>query len=185
MHPKLFLNRRHKTPVHFVLWVKGDENMQLQDSSDIRRALELYSPLVYRLAYSRTGSHADAEDVCQEVFMSLVRKNPDFETEENRRAWLIRATMNRAASLWRTPWKKRVALGDDSAQHRSAVRQDEALADALESLSGDDRALIQLHYYEGFKSDEIAAMLGRKPATVRTQLMRARNRLKKQLTEEV
>ena len=159
--------------------------MQLQNSADIRRVLELYSPLVYRLAYSRTGSHSDAEDVCQDVFLSLVRKNPEFETEENRRAWLIRVTLNRAASLWRTPWKKRVSLGDDSARHRAAAFRDEALADALASLSGDDRALIQLYYFEGFKTDEIAAMLGRRHATVRTQLMRARKHLKAQLTEEV
>jgi len=159
--------------------------MQLRSSTDVRRAIELYSPLVYRLAYVRTGSPADAEDVCQEVFLTLARKNPDFEAEENRRAWLIRVTVNRAASLWRTPWKKRVVLGDDSARHRAEIPHDEALTDALAALSGDDRALIQLHYFEGFQTDEIAAMLDRRPATVRTQLMRARKRLKAQLTEEV
>lgn len=159
--------------------------MQLLNSMDVRRVVELYTPLVYRLAYARTGSHADAEDVCQEVFLALARKNPDFEAEENRRAWLIRVTVNRAASLWRTPWKRHVTLGDDSARHRAEVLYDSELADALAALSGDDRALIQLHYFEGFKTDEIAAMLGRKHATVRTQLMRARKRLKAQLSEEV
>ena len=159
--------------------------MQLRSSTDVRRVIELYTPLVSRLAYARTGSHADAEDLCQEVFLTLARKNPEFETEENRRAWLIRVTVNRAASLWRTPWKKRVVLGDESARHRAEVVQDEALADALATLSGNDRTLIQLHYYEGFQTDEIAAMLDRRPATVRTQLMRARKRLRAQLTEEV
>lgn len=159
--------------------------MQLLNSMDVRRVVELYTPLVYRLAYARTGSHADAEDVCQDVFLTLARKNPDFETEENRRAWLIRVTINRAASLWRTPWKRRVTLGDESARHRTVAPIDSDLADALSALSGDDRALIQLHYYEGFKTEEIAAMLGRKHATVRTQLMRARKRLKAQLMEEV
>ena len=159
--------------------------MQLRTNADVRRVVELYTPLVYRLAYARTGSHADAEDVCQDVFLTLARKNPDFETEDNRRAWLIRVTINRAASLWRTPWKKRVVLGDDSALHRAEIVQDEALADALATLSGDDRTLIHLYYYEGFQTDEIAAMLDRRPATVRTQLMRARKRLRAQLTEEV
>ena len=159
--------------------------MQLRGSADVRRVMELYTPLIYRLAYARTGNHSDAEDVCQEVFLSLARKNPDFAAEENRRAWLIRATLNRAASLWRTPWKRRVALGDDSARHRADVNPDEALADALAALSGDDRALIHLFYFEGFKTEEIATLLGRKPATVRTQLLRARRRLKAQLTEEV
>lgn len=159
--------------------------MQMLSGMDVRRVVELYTPLVYRLAYARTGSHADAEDVCQDVFLTLARKNPDFDTEENRRAWLIRVTINRAASLWRTPWKRRVTLGDESARHRAEASSDPALADALSSLPGDDRALIHLHYFEGFKTEEIADMLGRRPATVRTQLMRARNRLKSLLTEEV
>lgn len=159
--------------------------MQLCSNSDVRQVMDLYTPLVYRLAYARTGSHADAEDVCQDVFLTLARKNPDFETEDNRRAWLIRVTINRAASLWRTPWKKRVVLGDDSALYRAEIAQDEGLADALATLSGDDRTLIHLYYYEGFQTDEIAAMLDRRPATVRTQLMRARKRLRAQLTEEV
>ena len=75
-----------------------------------------------------------------------------------------------------------MVLGDDSTRHHAALSHDESLADALAALSGDDRALIQLHYFEGFQTDEIAAMLGRRPATVRTQLMRARKRLKTQLT---
>ena len=159
--------------------------MRLRGSLDIRRVMELYAPLVYRLAYARTGSHSDAEDICQEVLLTLVRKNPDFETEENRRAWLIRLTLNRTNTLWRTAWRRRVVPGDESAQHAAAPAGDEALADALSALSGDDRALLTLHYFEGYKTDEIARMLNRRPATVRTQLMRARKRLKDQLTEEV
>lgn len=157
--------------------------MQLRSSVDVRRVMELYTPLVYRLAYARTGSHSDAEDICQEVFLTLARKNPDFEKEENRRAWLIRITVNRANSLWRTPWKRRVVLNDDSLKQYAEAPCDSTLADALAELRGDDRMLLQLHYFEGFKTDEIAAMLGRNPGTVRTQLMRARKRLKDNLEE--
>lgn len=158
--------------------------MQLNNSMDVRRVVELYTPLVYRLAYARTGNHADAEDICQDVFLTLARKNPSFEAEENRRAWLIRVTINRTASLWRTPWKRRVTLGDEPARHCASNPQDTQLADALAVLSKDDRTLIQLYYFEGFKTDEIAVLLGRRHATVRTQLMRARKRLKAQLFSE-
>lgn len=159
--------------------------MRLRGSLDIRRVMELYAPMVYRLAYARTGSHSDAEDICQEVFLALARKNPEFEKEDNRRAWLIRATVNRANSLWRTPWRRRVVLDERPAQLYSAPPRDAALSDALTQLPGDDRMLLHLYYFEGFKTDEIADMLSRKPATVRTQLMRARKRLKAELTEEV
>ncbi len=158
--------------------------MRLCNNADVQRVIALYSPLIYRLAFARTGNHQDAEDVCQDVFLTLAKKNPDFEAEENRRAWLIRVTVNRSLSLWRTPWKKKVTLGDESARHRAQNVQDDALADALAALNQDDRVLIHLFYFEGFKTDEIAAMLGRKHATVRTQLSRARKRLKSMLTEE-
>lgn len=165
--------------------MKGVENMQLRSSVDVRRVMELYTPLVYRLAYARTGSHSDAEDICQEVFLTLARKNPEFEQEENRRAWLIRATVNRANSLWRTPWKRRVVLNDDSVKQHAEIPRDPMLADALAELPGEDRMLLQLYYFEGFKTDEIAVMLGKKPGAVRTRLMRARNKLKLKLEEEV
>lgn len=78
-----------------------------------------------------------------------------------------------------------MTLGDEPARHCPTAPQDTQLADALATLSRDDRTLIQLHYFEGFKTDEIAVLLGHRHATVRPQLMRARKRLKTQLSEEV
>lgn len=159
--------------------------MHLQSSLDIRRVMDLYTPLIYRLAYLRTGNHSDAEDICQEVFLALVRKNPDFENEENRRAWLIRVCINRTNSLWRTAWHKHVTLDNDFQHFSLPSSSCERLSDALMALAAEDRTLLQLYYFEGFKTEEIASILGRKPATIRTQLLRARKRLKVQLTEEV
>ena len=84
--------------------------MRLNDAADVRAVMDAYAPMLYRLAYVRTGNHHDAEDVCQDVLIALVQKNPEFEREENRRAWLIRAAINRTISLLRTGWHSRVAL---------------------------------------------------------------------------
>ena len=51
----------------------------------------------------------------------------------------------------------------------------------LFSLPPEDRAVIHLHYYEGYSTGEIAQMLGQRPGTVRSRLSRARERLKKLL----
>ena len=158
--------------------------MRLRDGGDIRRVLSDYSTMVYRLAYARTNSHGDAEDISQEVFMTLVRKNPDFKTKGERKAWLIRVTINRSNSLWRAPWSKRVELragmedataGDDFSEVR----------EALAALSGNDRTLVYLYYFEGYRTDEIARMLKRKPDAVRQQLSRARKKLKRIMDEGV
>ena len=48
---------------------------------------EQYAGMLYRLAYARTGSRADAEDVMQEVFVRLLRARPEFRDEEHAKAW--------------------------------------------------------------------------------------------------
>ena len=159
--------------------------MRLRGGDDIRRVLSDYSAMVYRLAFARTSDHGDAEDICQEVFMALVRKNPDFETEGERKAWLIRATVNRANSLWRAPWRRRVELRTGMEDSRAAGDDFPEVREALAALSGDDRALVYLYYFEGYRTDEIARMLGRRPDAVRQQLSRARKKLKRILDEGV
>ena len=49
-----------------------------------------YAPAVFRLAYARTGSRTDAEDIMQEVFLRLIRAGPVFASEEHAKAWLLR-----------------------------------------------------------------------------------------------
>ena len=157
--------------------------MRLQNDGDIQRVLSLYALPIYRLAYARTRSQSDAEDICQEVFLELVSRNPAFPTENARRAWLIRVTVNKSNSLWRTLWRRRVELRE---RVEVAAQSDEAsaLADALAALSEDDRMLIHLFYYEGLKSGEIARILKRRPDAVRKQLSRARARMKRILSGE-
>lgn len=157
--------------------------MRLQNDGDIQRVLSVYALPIYRLAYARTRSRSDAEDICQEVFLELVSRNPAFPTENARRAWLIRVTVNKSNSLWRTLWRRRVELRE---KVEVAAQSDEAsaLADALAALSEDDRMLIHLFYYEGLKSGEIAGVLKRRPDAVRKQLSRARARMKRILSGE-
>ena len=137
--------------------------MRLQNDGDIQRVLSVYALPIYRLAYARTCSRSDAEDICQEVFLELVSRNPTFPTENARRRVELREKVEVAA-----------AQSDEAS----------ALADALAALSEDDRMLIHLFYYEGLKSGEIAGVLKRRPDAVRKQLSRARARMKRILSGE-
>lgn len=66
-----------------------------------------YGPAVFRLAYARTASRADAEDVMQEVFLRLLRARPEFSSEEHAKAWLLHVAANCANDLFRAPWRRR------------------------------------------------------------------------------
>ena len=71
------------------------------------RLVEAHSQAVYRLAYARTGSREDAEDITQETFLRLVRASPAFREETHCRAWLLHVAMNCTRSLFRRPWRRK------------------------------------------------------------------------------
>ena len=141
-----------------------------------------YGGMVYRLAFARMGKREDAEEVFQEVFLRYFRREREFRDEEHRRAWLLRVTVNRCSSLWSSPWRRRTVPLDPELP--APAREDPALWEALERLSPKYREVIHLFYYEQLSLEEISRVLGRKNATVRSQLTRARAQLRDLLKEE-
>lgn len=157
--------------------------MRDMSEAEFDAALAQYGDTVYRLAFAYTRNRADADDVFQEVFLRYFRRAPAFETEEHRKAWLLRVTINRAKSCLSC----RVLHGPPQAEGAvpfSAPASME-LHEALSKLAPKYRTVIHLFYYEGYTAEEIGALLHRKPATVRTQLTRARRRLASLLQDEI
>ena len=66
--------------------------------SELEDVFERYGNMVYRLAFAYARSKADADDIFQEVFLRYYRRAPAFQSEEHRKAWLLRVTINRAKS---------------------------------------------------------------------------------------
>ena len=58
--------------------------LRLEDSPE--QVIRFYSDMVYRLAFARTGTRYDADDVYEEVFLRYLKKKPKFKSEEHRRA---------------------------------------------------------------------------------------------------
>lgn len=142
-----------------------------------------FAPAIYRLAYARTGSRADAEDVMQEVFLRLVRHKPAFDSEAHARAWLLKVASNCAADLFRLPWRKREEPLEGDLP---APEQPEAgsVTEAVLSLPARYRIPIHLYYYEDYSVAEIAKIIGKSEGTVKSRLFRARNLLRERLKEE-
>ena len=149
---------------------------------DTVSAVERYGTMVYRLAYAQLRSRHDADDVFQEVFLRYHRAAPPFESEEHRKAWLLRVTANCSKSLAASPWRKRSVPLEDVYSYSQP--EDSGLDAALAQLPSKYRAVIHLYYYEGYGTEETARILGRKPSTVRCQLTRGRALLRNQLEGE-
>ena len=134
-------------------------------ASELEEAMDRYETMVFRLAYSYTRSRSDAQDLCQEVFLRYFCSRPIFASEEHRRAWLLRVTVNRCKSHLSSWWV-----------HRPAQEYLE-LDLALEQLKEMDRLVLHLFYYEDCTTRQIAKILHCTEGAVRTRLTRARDRL--------
>lgn len=144
--------------------------------------IQRYSDMVYRLAFARTGNKYDADEVYQEVFLRYVRKNPAFNSEEHRKAWLIRVTVNCCHKLSGSFWNRNTEPLREEIPFEGDLEN--TLYYELKRLPPKYREVIHLFYYEDMTTEEIAAALGVRSSTVRSQLTRARSMLKDIIKEE-
>lgn len=148
----------------------------------VERLVDTYGDLLLRLAASRLRSAADAQDAVQEVFLYLLEHEVTFKSEAHEKAWLIRATLHRAADL-----QKRAARSDlplEQAPEPAAPEAENALLEAVRALPEQYAAPLYLHYYAGYSIKEIGRLLGLPAATVGTRLSRGRAKLKTILQED-
>ena len=144
--------------------------------------LSRYADMVYRLAFARTKSRYDADDILQEVFLRYIRSAPDFQEEEHCRAWLIRTTVNCSKTLLMSAWFRKTVPLDDTLV--AEMRETGEVYDAVLRLPKAYRTVVHLYYYERYSVAEIGGLLGCKEATVKTRLHRARNLLRDTLKGE-
>lgn len=150
------------------------------DKTELKSIVERHASSVYHLAYVRTGSRADAEDVMQDTFLRLLRAEPEFRDDAHCRAWLLRVAANRAADLFRAPWRRVEALEESvpAAEEDADARE---VVEAVLALPRQYRAAVHLFYYEGYSAREIGAVLHKSEQAVRNLLHRARGMLKERL----
>ena len=129
---------------------------------------------LYRAALAILGHPQEAEDAVQDAFIRYLEKAPDDLA--NPSAWLTRVLVNGCKSRLRLGWRRVGPLPDTLPTPGPEEREE---LEELFALPPEDRAVIHLHYYEGYSTDEIARMLGCRPGTVRSRLSRARDRLRK------
>lgn len=142
------------------------------EETGLRQVMERYGDIVYRLALAQTHSSHDADDVFQEVFLRYLRAAPAFREEEHRKAWLLRVTVNCCKKLHGSFWRRHTVALSEALPAQNP--EEGELLGLLEGLPPKYRAVLHLYYYEGYATEEIAAILGRSPGTVRSQLSRGR-----------
>jgi RNA polymerase sigma-70 factor (ECF subfamily) len=181
--------------------------LRVGDASAVEMLVATYSDRVYRLACGVTRSEADAQEVAQDVFLTVVRKVGSFEGRSTLSSWIYRITMN--AALNKRRGKRQTVetsldaelptytadghragdrpylLADWSQTPEAEVLSGESravLARAIEELPDHYRAVLILRDVEGLSNEEAAAALGDSVSSVKSRLHRARMVIREQLT---
>ena len=147
----------------------------------VKELFQQYGDDVFRLAMSYLGNRADAEDITQNVFLSALstRSNPLSGKEKT---WLFTCTANACKDHLKSFWRKNVGELDEAITFTD--KTDQTLYDAVMKLSPKYRAVIHLYYFERYDQNEISKILHLTRTAVQTRMSRAREMLKKELTDD-
>lgn len=152
------------------------------------RLYKLYSRAMFNVCYRITRSEDDAEDALQEAFISAFRNLDSYRGDAAFGAWLKRIVVNKAINVLK---KKKhelipddeqwdVADVDDTAEYREDLTV-ERVKKAIEQLPDGYRAVLSLYLLEGYDHEEIGEILGISESTSKSQLNRAKSKLREVL----
>lgn len=147
-----------------------------------------YAGMVYRLALRMTGRVEEAEEVTQDVFVSVHRHLGNFAGNSSLKTWIYRIAVNCSLNAIRKAKRKQSEVaweeGFDPQDTRQDVREgiekeakESEINELLGQLNADQKACLLLRAQEGLSYEEIARALNVNVNTVRTRLKRARETL--------
>jgi RNA polymerase sigma-70 factor (ECF subfamily) len=176
-----------------------------RDERAFRELIESHRDRVFNITYRMLGNRAEAEDVAQEVFISVFKTIETFREESKFSTWLYRVTVNhcknRIKYLARRHDRDRDELDETSHETNGAtgapmrhVQPDRALEgaqleallqEAIANLDDDQRVVVVLRDVEDLSIEEICEITGLPDGTVKSRLHRARLVLRKRLQRHV
>jgi RNA polymerase sigma-70 factor (ECF subfamily) len=181
--------------------------LSVGDPAAVEMLMTTYSDRVFRLAYGVTRNEADAQEVVQDVFVTVCRKHGSFAGRSALSSWIYRITMNAALNKRRGKRHEvETSLDADlptyqADGHRAGERgyllvdwsqtpEEEVLSGesravltrAIQGLPDHYRAVLILRDVEGLSNEEVAAAVGDTVSSVKSRLHRARMVVREQLT---
>lgn len=155
---------------------------QPQDDRD--SIVAQYSQVVWRIALSRTRREDAAEEVYQETFMRLFQKEREFDSEEHRKAWIIRTTLVCCKRYLSAAFQNETLSLEEVTDTMVLPEEEKGVMAALLRLPAKYRIPLQLYYVEGLTADECAKILNIRPVTFRVRISRGKTMLKEKLKGE-
>ena len=163
--------------------------------SNIGDLYERHKPLVYALCVRMTGNISEAEDLTQEIFVELLSKVGSFRGESQFTTWLYRFTTNYVLMYFRRATRRREKfpyLEDQlfvarrlTVSHGPQFVDRIALESAMAQLPAGSRSVFLKFDVEGYNHEEIAGIFGCSIGNSKSQLHKARRKLRKLLSRRL
>jgi RNA polymerase sigma-70 factor (ECF subfamily) len=171
-------------------WIRKSRDGDTQAMSAI---YEHFKRSIYGLAFRYTRNHVVAEDLLQDIFVKVFSNLHTLDNDKTFVGWLYRIAVNTCLSHLRT--HKRIFLKEipfDEVEgvvnHKESPRPedmiDKALDEAIQGLSPRLKSVFMLHDIQGFKHTEVAQIMECSVGTSKSQLFKARMKLRKHLEKK-
>jgi len=170
------------------------ERARAGEASAFEELVRRHLRAAYAVALAVLREPADAEDVCQDAFLTALERLEECRRPDRFAAWLLQIVRNRALNLrraqtvrWALPLEDVVGVAGRHDTGHQAERSElrARLLAAMEDLSEPQREALLLHDLEGWRHREVAAHLGVPESTARAYLFQARRRLRARLGAEL
>ncbi len=177
------------------------KKLQSGDQDEITKMVQLYSDSVYRVALRMLSSSTEAEDVLQETFIKAIKSIGSFEGRSSLSTWLYRIAVNEALMVIRKRKPEVALVNDENDEEDNGISVSqivdwcclpeseflsnetrEILDQAIHKLPENLRTVFILRDVEGLSILETAEALNLTETNVKTRLLRARMRLREELS---
>jgi RNA polymerase sigma-70 factor (ECF subfamily) len=163
-----------------------------QDGSEpaLEALISRYQNRVAGFVYSLVGRDEALEDICQEVFLKMISGLPQLKVPDSFEPWLFRIARNSCADFirWKRLWRSLVPFEQKHEQvtsySESQRGETAAFSNAIENLPRAQKELILLLADGDWSYEDLAEITGSTVSSVKSRLFRAREFMRKRLTDD-
>lgn len=147
---------------------------------------ELY-PEMYRIAYYYMRNPQEAEDAVMDTVLTAYEKRHQLKDPEKYRGWMMRILVNRCRKRMKTWFRREEDIGQISPGEEKSLSKEvdfaeiSAVKQVFWKLEEEERLIVSLSVFGGYKGEEIAGMLGKNHSTIRSKYRRALQKMKQEL----
>lgn len=159
-------------------------NTSARPADEVEEVVHTYGNMLFRLCIVTLGNESDAQDALQETFIKYMQKAPKFQSDEHKKAWLLKVAANQCKDSLRSK-KRHQTVNLDEIKECMEENSETGILDVLMTLPEKFRIVMFFYYVEEYEVRYIADMIGKTPSAVKMRLKKGRQLLKEAYEKQV